>query len=253
MIRTQRPCFTARSPEERERVSKCLLVLLIALVVLIGCTQTSALRREEKIEARAETVRVLLMPVEIELAELTAGGLVEPRADWTAAAREHLTKVLQEELSRRNAMLVPYEPPEDPEKLYRCDQIAKLHNAVGGAILRHKYDPKFKLPTKQGKFDWTIGPGVSVLREGYEADYALFVSIRDTYSSIGRTLLSLVFTGLFLFPFHPGSIQQGFASLVDLHDGDIEWFNRLVSYTGDLRSAEPARETIKNLLVDLPL
>jgi hypothetical protein len=164
-----------------------------------------------------------------------------------------LTKVLQEELSRRNAMLVPYEPTEDPEKLYRHNQIVKLHNAVGEAILRHKYDPKFELPTKKGKFDWTLGPGVSVLREDYEADYALFVFIRDTYSSAERTLLSLVFTGLFLFPIHPGSIQQGFASLVDLHDGDIEWFNRLISYTGDLRSAEPARKTIKNLLVDLPL
>jgi hypothetical protein len=150
-------------------------------------------------------------------------------------------------------MLVLYEPPEDPEKLYRHDQIVKLHNAVGEAILRHKYDPKFELPTKKDKFDWTIGPGVSVLREDYEADYALFVFIRDTYSSAGRTLLSLVLTTLFLFPFHPGSIQQGFASLVDLHDGDIEWFNRLVSYTGDLRSAEPTRKTINNLLVDLPL
>ncbi len=228
------------------------LIVLLPFIFLAGCAQISPLLRQQEIAERTEMVRVLLMPVEIELAELTAGGLVEPRADWTAAAKRHVIEALQEEVSRRNATLVVYEPPADPEKAYRHDQLVKLHNAVGGTIVQHKYG-EFALPTKEGRFDWTLGQGIRVLREEYKAEYALFIFIRDSYASYGRILLSLVLTGLALFPIPPGSVQQGFASLVELREGNILWFNRLVSYTGDLRRAEGARETVKSLLSDLPL
>ncbi len=51
----------------------------------------------------------------------------------------------------------------------------------------------------------------------------------------------------------PGGQQVGFASLVDLETGDIVWFNRLVSGVGDLRTAEPARAAVDDLLADFPL
>ena len=229
-------------------------VVLLPLVLLTSCTRVSPLLRQQEIAGRTGAVRVLLMPAEIELAELTAGGLTEPRADWTAAAKQQVIGALQEELSRRNAILVVYEPPTDPEKAYRHDQLVKLHKAVGSTIVQHKYGGReLELPTKEGRFDWTLGPGVGILRQEYQAEYALFILIRDTYASAGRVLLSLVLTGLALFPIPPGSVQQGFASLVDLGDGRILWFNRLLSYTGDLRDAEGARETISALLADLPL
>lgn len=234
--------------------SKRLLVLLLTLVFLAGCSQASALLREQKIGRSAETVRVLLMPAEIELAELVSGGLEEPKADWAAAANEYVTEALRAELSARNAVLVPYDPPaQESEKAYRHGQLVKLHNAVAAAIIRHKSSAEFKLPTKEGKLDWTLGPGASILREDYAADYALFIYIRDTYTSGGRTALSVLLSLLYAFPILPGSGLQGFASLVDLRSGEFVWFKRLLSASGDLRSAEPAREAVKNLLTELPL
>ena len=66
-------------------------------------------------------------------------------------------------------------------------------------------------------------------------------------------LLSVALSIMFLFPVHAGSGQQGFATLVDLQTGDIIWFNRLVSISGNLRSPEPAREVATKLLTELPL
>lgn len=49
-----------------------------------------------------------------------------------------------------------------------------------------------------------------------------------------------------------GGIQQGYATLIDLNDGKIVWFNRLISTTGDLREAKAAESSIDSLLKNFP-
>jgi hypothetical protein len=49
-----------------------------------------------------------------------------------------------------------------------------------------------------------------------------------------------------------GGSQVGFVSLVDLETGNIVWFNRLARRSGDLRTAESAREVAQTLLEGLP-
>ena len=204
-------------------------------------------------QARTETVRVLLMPPDIELSEITAAGMPEPKAEWTEAAKGHVAAALTEFLRERNAELVVYEEPEnDPSKEHALTQLIKLHEAVGGAILTHKYQRLLDLPTKKDKFDWGLGNDVKLLRKEYDADYALFIFLRDSYSSPGRVALMIVVAALYLSPIQ-GGLQLGFASLVDLRTGDILWFNRLISETGDLRTLGPARKAVERLLFQLPL
>ena len=47
--------------------------------------------------------------------------------------------------------------------------------------------------------------------------------------------------------------QVGFASLVDLNDGRVVWFNLLNSATGDVRNAEGAKAAVAMLLDGVPL
>ena len=224
---------------------------VILLLLLAGCTK--AFKAAEPTQRNGEA-RVLLMPVEIELAELTAGGLVEPRADWTRAARAHISQVLDEELGRRQALMIPYTPPlGQAAREHHHQQLIKLHRAVAAAILQHKFDPELRLPTKDNLFDWTLGEGAADLAQDIGADYALFLYIQDTYASQERQLISLALSVLYLFPMQPGSLQVGFASLVDLRDGRIVWFNRLASLSGDLRSLPAARVAVEGLLHELPL
>jgi hypothetical protein len=49
-----------------------------------------------------------------------------------------------------------------------------------------------------------------------------------------------------------GGSQVGFASLVDLRSGDVVWFNQIYRPTGDMRTAEPAAETVKILHAGFP-
>jgi len=96
-----------------------------------------------------------------------------------------------------------------------------------------------------------LGSGVGLLRQESGADYALFVFMRDSYSSGGRKALMV---GLALLGIGvSGGTQVGFASLVDLKTGNIVWFNRLISNIGDLRTPEPAHDAVKQLLHGQPL
>ncbi len=238
------------SPGRRAR-SVARLGLAAALTALIGCTQTGVHEASGR-PAISVPARVLLMPPDIELAELTAGGLEQPRADWTEAARGFVNQALGQLLAERAASLVRYQAPDnDPGAVHAHQQLQKLHNAVGLSILLHQYNPQLALPSKQDRFDWTLGPGARRLAEGVNADYALFVYLHDSYASGGRvaTMVALAVLGIAV----QGGVQVGFASLVDTRSGDIVWFNRLVSTAGDLRSAEAARAATKQLLTDLPL
>lgn len=227
-------------------------VLLVVLLVT-GCAQTGALKVTEGLPDSKGAHRVLLVPPDIELSLLTAGGLYQPRADWTATAETHVQTALQESVRKGGDTLVTYAVRLDaPAMADMYEQVIKLHEAVGRAILIHKYLPKYRLPTKTDKLDYSLGSTVRGLRNGNDADYALFIYLRDSYQSGGRIAASLVAAAVFGVSLEGGT-QVGFASLVDLERGDVVWFNRLLRTTGDLRQIEPAREAVIQLLRDFPL
>ncbi len=233
---------------------KIRLAILLGVGFLIGaCAQTIAFDRADEFTPRGPTPRILLMPADIVLSELSAAGIGFPKAEWTRAAADHVAVAIADFMASRNATLVAYRvPPESSPEAFRQGQIIKLHGAVGNAVLAHKFNPAQTLPTVRDKFDYTLGEGVRALAvDAQGADYALFVYIRDSYASSERAAVMMF--GLLLGVAVPGGVQFGFASLVDLETGDIVWFNRLVNPSGDLRTRDPAKETVEHLLADFPL
>jgi hypothetical protein len=230
--------------------SVCLVVSLSIAALLAAC-QTGSYHTVEQLRRIDGQARILVMPPDVELAELTAAGLSEPRADWTDLAKEHLAHALREEEAARGLALVDYDPAGvTPERRDELDQVVKLHALVGDSILDHQYTYFAKLPGMDGHFDWSLGPATRALRAASGAEYALFTHVRDTYTSTGRALLMLAAAAMTI-PVLGGS-QTGFVSLVDLATGDIVWFNRIERLRGDLRTLDAARETAKKLLEDLP-
>jgi hypothetical protein len=91
---------------------------------------------------------------------------------------------------------------------------------------------------------------VAPLRAKTSADYALFFWIRDSYASAERkaAMIAMALLGVGL----TGGAQVGYASLVDLRDGRIVWFNALSRLSGDLREPGSAAETLDALLLAFP-
>ncbi len=227
-----------------------LLTVCFLALSFLGCAQTQVKQKAGHYEPK-KAVSVLLMPVDIELSALTAGGVREVRADWTKSAKRLLSQALESQLADKSDRLIEYQEPNDPQTLEQHQQIVKLHGVIGETIMVYSLLPSTVPPTKKDAFDWSMGKEVSLLREASGADYGLFVYIRDSYATAGRKAL-IVTSALFGVGVTGGS-QVGFATLVDLGDGSVVWFNRMVRQTGDLRTRGPADETVRELIEGIPL
>lgn len=195
--------------------------------------------------AKADTV--VVMPVDVELFSMSAGGVLEPRADWTESARTHMTAALGD---RVKALGLPVKQGSVDLADEFAEQVG-LHAAVAASIsLHHAVGGVWALPTKAEGLNWTFGDAMQGLGSQSGARYGLFVWVRDSYASAERkaAMVLLAFAGIGL----TGGAQVGYASLVDLQTGQVVWFNRLARGSGDLREDEPARETIESLLTGLP-
>lgn len=229
---------------------KALVVLSLALFAA-GCTNTVS-RRADNMKADAAIGRgktVVILKADIELYELQASGMSEPRADWTESATANVSEAIQSELADRGVNVVQANKSTATPDV-RVRQLELLSTTVGNAILQHEISPYGRLPHRAKTFDWRIGPGASLLRERYQADYALATVVRDSYATSGRKAVMVV--GMILGVSAPGS-QKAYTTLVDLNTGKVIWVNYLSSEDGDLRELAPARKAIKSLLSGVPL
>ena len=225
---------------------------LAALLTLsLAACVTTSFQTTTELKGGDEKHRIVLMPVDIQLTEIEASGMQVPKAEWTRKARDFVFLSLRNRFEAINAEIVLAEETATvSETDWREVQLVKLHAAVGNAIRTFQYEGPFKLPTKKGSFDWTLGPDAGHLEEKYDADYALFVHLRDSYVSGGRVGVIIV-AAMFGVGLQ-GGIQTGFASLIDLQTGEVVWFNRLISGSGDLRTAEAADKSVTSLLENFP-
>ncbi len=190
---------------------------------------------------------IVVMPLDIELFSMSAGGVLEPKADWTESAQKNI----QEALAKKTQSF-----QLNTKKLAESDsddfaEISTLHAAVARSIaLHHKSNANLRLPTKNNQLDWSLGEAVRPIKAKTGADYALFIWVRDSYASAERkvAMFALAFVGVGI----TGGAQTGYASLVDLETGQVMWFNRLFRASGDLRVAETAGETVDTLLAQFP-
>ncbi len=238
------------------------LAILVTAFALAGCTTTLTESHtggdgtSESAKLDATNARVVLMPVDIQVTELTAAGLEEPKADWTEAARNNVIAGLNTTMAEHGLTLRRYKKPRSKKNVRRDEQLEKLHSTVGGTILVHHYSQMNRLPTKQGRMDWTLGRTARNLGNDQNAEFALYVFMRDSYATSGRKaamVASTIVGGLLGTPVAKAGERIGFASLVDLRSGDIVWFNVLYSDSGDLREAEPAREVVDDLISGFPI
>ena len=230
---------------------KTLTGMLMPSMILFAML-CSAVHGQEKnlapgFKALPVNAKVVLMPTDIELFSISAGGVAEPRADWTDAATKHFKNALLEKKKKLGVISIELTEKDADE----FAEINELHGAIARSIAAHHFGPGFlNLPTKEGKLDWSMGEAVLPVRQKTGADYALFTWVRDSYTSAERvaTMIALAILGVGV----GGGVQTGYASLVDLNTGQVVWFNRLVRASGDLREVTPAAESLESLLDKFP-
>ena len=248
-------------PDGAQKQSRYSIVPLLALcalcagLALAGCTPSRLFVVPPPGWQAPEDAVVLLLPPDVQLSMLTAGGMEEPRADWTSAAYANLKSAFVDRMAARGVNAIVYDDfsqvsPWQPEHA----GLMKLHEAVGGAILTTPLLPtqRYNLP----HLDYSLGDTAVQLKQSYGARYAILSHSHATYASGGRVALALLLAvgGAAL----PTGTQSEFVSLIDLEDGRVIWFNVLpprgsLANSVDARTIEGATAMATALLKGLPL
>lgn len=225
------------------------LAVVACMLLVSACATTNVKLADLKGPKPPAGSKILIVQPDVQLSMLTAGGLLEPRADWSQQARDNLAHEIGATVDGRSHTITTLDPSTVMEG--RAGQLMRLQEAVDVSTLTYGM-MGVVLPTKKDNFDWTLGDGTKVLADTYGADYALFTYGRGSYSSGGRKAAWLV--GAALGVSIPMGAQQTFASLVDLKTGRVVWFNMAVPPAGmDMRTPGGAAELSKALLKDVPL
>ena len=223
------------------------IFIVLFIFVLNNC---SSINTEPKYSIQSfdqNAPKILLMPIDIEICEITLAGMCEPNAIWTENSKKNITVGFEEILKERNASMNKFDKTLSSIKM---TQLVKLHNQVGHEIISNEYG-QLKLPTKEN-FDWTIGRKANLLKTKYNSDYAIFIFFRDQYSSGERKIYSVLTAVLFPGVIPIGGTQIAFASLVDLKTGKIMWFNGFYRSFGDVRDLEGAKDTLNVIFEKFP-
>lgn len=225
-------------------LGKRLAFLLFAVMTTVQACATHP--SSSDIRSKGErSARILLVERQFDIAQLLFNGMEEYRPDWSAAASTNMQSAVEATLKGKSHSYKALDPSTAMEG--RNGQLLRLNGAVGTSIQVFAF-----LPTKRGGFDWTLGEGARALGETYDADYALFVYGRGSYSSGARVaaMIGMAALGVSI----PMGGQQVFASLVDLKTGQVVWFNQsLAGPNADMRTPEGAILLTESMLKGLPL
>jgi hypothetical protein len=238
---------------------RSLLFIAAASLSLGGCVTTRQVA-DVQFEPPQGNYSLIVMRPDVQVSSVTAGGMVEPRAEWTEQARSNLLKALTQQQATRGGRTMIAEtrasvPGVTPEAIA---DLERLHSAVGNSIAIHKYFPGNELPTKRRGIDWTLGEPAVKLGRATGMDYALFLYAQDSVASSGRVALQVLgIAGCFIGFCAPqgGGGQTAYASLVELKTGDVVWFNVLQTGSqlpglafGDIRTPEGSAQMVERLL-----
>lgn len=237
---------------------KILILMFISMLFLTGCAATKDYRATPFFENYFNNPRkITIMPPDIEIHLLTAGGIDEIRDEWSDIAKVNVLNAIREELSSLplvKTSLLDLAQLNEADKEFVKEQNG-LYNAVAASIIWHTYLPGSTFKHKLDNFDYTLGADIAHISDSSEPDGLLFCAGQKYVWTAGRTstaifgLLVGAATGVY---FIPGSGPEFIVvSLVDAKTGDVIWFNYKPSQV-DWRDGEVCRENIKKLFRSFP-
>lgn len=232
--------------------------LSILVLFLTGCMAPPKHRVHHSLTDKPPKpmpTRVVLLPIDITVSEVSMGGVVEEVEAWSKQAADNMEQALKKyAASSRKFEIVPIAKLTEKERDI-VDEHRALYDrvALNAFIYTSAQYGAMGWDYKVKHFDYTLGDGLAFLRKRTGADAAFVVVGADEISSSGRKAAIAISRVISL----GGGMRSGStyltAGLVDLKTGDVLWLNSGANEGGrDLREAEDAAAMIENLLEAFP-
>jgi hypothetical protein len=226
----------------------------LRVVILSAClsvpTICAAKATEKAPAVNVPPMRVLVLPVDFDVLEMSAGGMIEPVPASTTEAEAALTDATIRVLKHTGKFQIidlPAMSDEEKEVLKEHVALYKL-TAFNASQMIRMGGPAWK--AKQKQFDYSIGDGLKFLVERSGADAAVVVAGAQVNSSGGRIamMILLAAAGVAI----PLGGAQGTAGIVDLNTGKISWLEERMGTKGNIREKAGAEQTMMALVGSYP-
>jgi hypothetical protein len=242
-------------PPSSPRGSRYLLALLALVLALAGCsTPTTYLARPLAEPAEPWLPKkVLVVPPEVNVVEVSVGGVAEKDAEWSRQAADNLLAALRAQTGKGDLFeLVPMpdltQEEKDTVEAHRAMFELVAASASEHALSTHSFWKK-RAPT----LHYTVGPGLGFLAERSGADAALFISAEDAVSTGGRLVTLAATILLFGVPALTPGYSYLAAGIVDLMSGNLLWHNFDWNIARrDLRKPQDANGLLSEVFSSLP-
>ncbi len=210
--------------------SRVLVILpALALGLLAGCV-AAPYRADPQFPVRSRAIKtVAMVPPDVKVYSLGAGGTRELMDDWSATARKNMiASIAKHSATAAGFELKEFDPAGFPQAKAELEDVRPLFEAVTLSAVAHTYGQANQFQTKRGRFEYSLGP-LPALGEASQADALLFVYAMDHISTGGRVALS-VLTVLLGAAARVAIVPAGgatlvFTALVDQKSGDLLWFD----------------------------
>ncbi len=168
--------------------------------------------------------KVVVLPIDIKVVEVTAGGVEESVPDWSKEASESVFKAVSAALSKQPGMKAITAPQFSGASAANFDEHLALYKLVVATAARIPWQHKAQ------RFDYGIGSGLRAVAEQTGADAAIMVYGRDYASTSGRKARAVVghipIVNIFTGPAPELGHSFIHVGVVDLRTGDLLWMNR---------------------------
>ncbi len=224
------------------------LVFGVVVLMLSGCVAPSNVYHSSTALPASLKSSVLILPPDVVVSVLNAGGTTEPRADWSAEVRTGLIEALQGHLYAKGVRFIPYDGADvSDDHLDVMRQANVMMDAVELA------------QAKQGigsQRIYALGKGSREALRQYDADYVLVSVVRANQASGGRTAVAIL--GAVAGVAVETNAAEFRVGLFDLRDGQLKWANfdaQALPDIGNLVDASDAdwSEAVAHLLTEMPL
>ena len=166
--------------------------------------------------------KVVVLPVNIEVVEVSAGGVEEKVPDWSKEASQSVFKALSAAIDKQKLKELAT-PHFAGDSAANVDEHLALYKLVVGTATTTGWRHKIK------RFDYSIGPGLRAIADSSGVDVAVMVYGRDYVSTAGRVARAVAgnipIVNIFTGPAPQLGHSYIHVGVVDLKTGDLLWMN----------------------------
>jgi hypothetical protein len=244
------------------RIRQQMIAGIVMCLCIAGCRGNMVAPDPPEISNKIRTIKVLaILPPQIKMSEIAAGGYVEEMHEWNDQAERNFQSALVQEFKNRQGVTTMPLAASDSDLLEaNVQETRMLMIAVESAM---DQDSSNSTPINERYKQSVYSLGTEVHDIAPKADAILLLQGTERRSTAGRkaaqagaalaSVATYVLIGVALVPMVPGGTDPIVsATLIDSRDGRVLWHRRSLKGS-DLRMAETTDEVMQELFNEFPL